>query len=94
MSNNKNTLEIKKLLKKAIKFFLPYGIVKLYKEYKQFLYRYPPKNRENIYNIFISVGSACKPAYHLRASGLRYCASPLDWMMRYSLETVIHLFKT
>lgn len=46
------------------------------------------------YDLFISVGCACRPAYHLQANDLRNEAYPLDWMMAYSLDTVIHLFKT
>ncbi|MDR3049862.1 MAG: papain-like cysteine peptidase [Elusimicrobiota bacterium] len=42
----------------------------------------------------ISLGNACRPAYYLRENNLRIASNPLDWMMRYSLETVIHLFKT
>jgi hypothetical protein len=40
------------------------------------------------------VGSACRTAYYLKKHGLRFCANPLDWMMSYSLDTVIHLYKT
>lgn len=46
------------------------------------------------YDIYISVGGACRPAHHLLVNDLRNEAYPLDWMMAYSLDTVIHLFKT
>ncbi len=41
-----------------------------------------------------SVGSACRPAQYLREHGFRFQAAPLDWMMKYSLETVSHLIET
>lgn len=41
----------------------------------------------------ISVGSACRPAHYLRKYGIRRCSNPLDWMMGYSLDTIINLFK-
>ncbi len=40
-----------------------------------------------------SVGSACRPAQWLRKTSKRFQASPFDWMMKYSLDTVIHCFK-
>lgn len=46
------------------------------------------------YDLYISVGEACRPAYHLLQNDLRNEAYPLDWMRAYSLDTVIHLFKT
>jgi len=46
------------------------------------------------YDVYISVGIACRPAYHLKLNNLRDEAYPLDWQMEYSLHTVIHLFKT
>jgi hypothetical protein len=45
-------------------------------------------------DIIISLGEACRPARYLRASKLRYVSSPLDWMMGYSLETVLYLLRT
>ena len=48
----------------------------------------------DFYDLYISVGGACRPAYHLQVNDLRNEAYPLDWMMAYSLDTVIHLFKT
>lgn len=41
-----------------------------------------------------SVGSACRPAAWIQKFGMRYQSSPLDWMMGYSLDTAINLFKT
>ena len=46
------------------------------------------------YDVYISIGSGCRPAYHLALNDLRIEAYPLDWMSMYSLDTVIHLFKT
>lgn len=46
------------------------------------------------YDIFLSIGPACRPAWHLRAHNLRQFAAPLDWQDGYSLDTVIQLFKT
>lgn len=45
-------------------------------------------------DFIISVGIACRPAYYLNHCNLRFCSSPLDWMMSYSLNTVVKLFKT
>ena len=45
-------------------------------------------------DIFISLGPACREAHYLRDENLRLASFPLDWMLDYSLETVIHLFKT
>lgn len=44
-------------------------------------------------DIIISLGIACRPAHWLRKANLRLFANPLDWMMRYSLQTVIELFQ-
>ncbi len=46
------------------------------------------------YDLYLSIGSACRPAFHLKISDLRNEAYPLDWQWGYSLDTVIHLFKT
>ena len=46
------------------------------------------------YDLYIPVGRACRTAHHLTLNELRNEAYPLDWMMAYSLDTVIHLFKT
>lgn len=46
------------------------------------------------YDLYMSIGLACRPAYHLQINDLRNEAYPLDWQMEYSLDTVIHLFKT
>ena len=52
------------------------------------------KNIDNFYDLYVSVGDSCRPAFHLRKHDLRIEAYPLDWMTRYSLDTVIHLFET
>lgn len=46
------------------------------------------------YDLFLSIGSACRPAHHLALNNLRLFSAPLDWQMSYSLDTVIQLFKT
>ena len=45
------------------------------------------------YDIFLSGGPACRPAYYLQKYELRKSAHPLDWQI-YNLETEIHLYKT
>lgn len=52
------------------------------------------KNKENYYDVCISVGDACHPAFHMVTNDLRDKAHPLDWQKDYSLDTVIHLFET
>ncbi|MBF4468082.1 MAG: hypothetical protein ISP01_01625 [Methanobrevibacter arboriphilus] len=44
-------------------------------------------------DFIISLGPACRVAHYLRENNLRYVANPLDWMMNYNLESVIHWFK-
>ena len=46
------------------------------------------------YDLYMSIGIACRPAMHLGINDLRCEAFPLDWQMAYSLDTVIHLFKS
>lgn len=41
-----------------------------------------------------SVGKDCRSCYHLQKNNLRFQAFPLDWMMGYSLDTVLHLLRT
>lgn len=41
-----------------------------------------------------SIGPACRPAQWLRKTHKRFQAAPFDWMMKYSLDTVNHCFKT
>lgn len=83
-------------LKKIIKTILPYGIIVLHKKYSEYRKYYKKSNiqKENIFDIILSVGGACRPAYYLKKHGLRLCANPLDWMMSYSLDTVVHLYRT
>lgn len=47
-----------------------------------------------VYDVYMSIGWACRPAHQLRINGLRDEAFPLDWQKDYSLDTVIHLFET
>ena len=44
-------------------------------------------------DFFLSIGPHCGPAINLRSNHLRSFSAPLDWMMEYSLDTVLHLFK-
>ena len=39
---------------------------------------------------FIPLGNACRPAFWLKKYGLRQASYPFDWMMSYSLSTVIN----
>ncbi len=45
-------------------------------------------------NCIFSIGNACRPCYYLKKYNLRVQSAPLDWMMQYSLNTVIHLLET
>ncbi len=45
-------------------------------------------------DFMLSIGPECRPAMNLRSNHLRDFSSPLDWMMSYSLDTVLHLFRT
>jgi len=47
-----------------------------------------------LFDFFLSVGPACRPARHIQYNNLRTLASPLDWQYGYSLNTVIDLFNT
>lgn len=42
---------------------------------------------------FIPLGSACRPTYWLRKRNLRFCSFPFDWMMSFSLNTVLSTIK-
>ncbi len=44
-------------------------------------------------DLILSIGSNCRPAINLKLNGLRKFSAPLDYMMNYSLDTVIHLFR-
>ncbi|WP_036289113.1 DUF1796 family putative cysteine peptidase [Methylocystis sp. ATCC 49242] len=45
------------------------------------------------YDLFVSLGSACDPAAHLRRRGLRKFSMPLDWVASLSLPDVCRLFE-
>lgn len=45
-------------------------------------------------DFILSIGPHCRPAVNLRLNQLREFSSPLDWMMDYSLDTVLHLFRS
>ena len=45
------------------------------------------------FNLFISVGPACRPAEALRRAKLREISSPFDWMMAYKLEVIPNFFE-
>lgn len=42
-------------------------------------------------DLVIGFGSTCRVAESLNRNGLRYFSSPFDWMLNYSLDTVISL---
>lgn len=44
-------------------------------------------------DFILSLGPACRPAGHLKLNQLRYVSCPFDWMMNYSLKTVIKFLK-
>jgi len=52
-------------------------------------------DRQDAYicDFILSIGVHCGPAINLRSNHLRSFSAPLDWMMEYSLDTVLHLFK-
>lgn len=41
-------------------------------------------------DFIISVGPACRPAWHLQHNNLRFISSPFDWMSGVKLQTVSH----
>ncbi|MCD0469230.1 DUF1796 family putative cysteine peptidase [Flavobacterium sp. JAS] len=82
---------MKKKLQKILKLFLPYGFIVLQKKYKK---HKDNKKKEYVFDAIFSVGDACRPAYYLKQHDLRLCANPLDWMMSYSLDTVVHLYQS
>lgn len=55
--------------------------------------RFERKTDEYFCDFILSIGSDCGPALNLRFNSMRYFSAPLDWMMDYSLSTVLHLFK-
>jgi hypothetical protein len=77
-----------------LKCFVPYGIIHFRDEYRNA--KKEIKHGSNKYNadIIISCGKACSTAEYLKQNKLRYMSSPLDWMMCYSLDAVLHFFKT
>ena len=86
---------MKTKLKKILKMLFPYGIIVLRKKYKDYKKKYKdPKGKEYVFDIIFSVGIACRPAYYLQKHELRFCSNPLDWMMSYSLDTVICLYQS
>ncbi|WP_289658314.1 DUF1796 family putative cysteine peptidase [Flavobacterium panacagri] len=79
---------MKKKIIKTLKTFLPYGFIVLKRKYTT------NKKKEFVFDAIFSIGDACRPAHYLKNHDLRLCANPLDWMMHYSLETVIHLYQS
>jgi len=53
---------------------------------------WPQTARLNVIVCFL--GAACRPAQWLRKTKKRFQACPLDWMMKYSLDTALHCFRT
>jgi len=86
---------MKRSLKKKMKMFLPYGIIVLQKKYQNYKNKHKDtKGKEYVFDVIFSIGPACRPAHYLKKHELRFCANPLDWMMSYSLDTVIHLYQS
>lgn len=77
----------------ALKMLLPHGIIVLLKNYNIYKKKHLNKNqKEYVFDIIFSVGNFCRPAYYLKKHELRLYANPLDWMMLYSLDTVVNLY--
>lgn len=75
---------------KILAFLMP-----CHKEF--FNYQIPSKIYQIFFiknTIFLNVGIDCRAALHLKAHLLRKCSAPLDWMMRYSLESAYSLYKS
>jgi len=81
-------------MKRIFKMFMPYGLIVLKKKYRDYREFKNKEGKEYDFDIIFSIGTACRPARYLKNHELRICANPLDWMMSYSLDTVIHLYKT
>lgn len=45
-------------------------------------------------NICFSIGTTCKPSWHLIRHSKRFQAAPLEWMRDCSLDVCLHLFQT
>ena len=85
---------MKKVLN-IVKFFIPHGLVELNRQ--RIRYNKIQKenlNKEHHFDVILSVGNACRPAFYLKKHGLRIFANPLDWMMSYKLDTVVQLFQS
>ena len=44
-------------------------------------------------DFILSVGPACRPAWHLKCNNLRFFSSPFDWMARTKLETILYFIE-
>jgi len=49
------------------------------------------KDVKDVYDIIIPIGISCRVATNLKAHNLRVAATPLDWMMDYTLDTAANL---
>ncbi|MDR2772517.1 MAG: papain-like cysteine peptidase [Elusimicrobiota bacterium] len=82
-------------MKQLVEAVLTYGIAGFFRKYIDFLkHRRQVRLQGLAFDIILSVGPACRSGFYLKKHSLRFCAAPLDWMMRYSLETAVHLYKT
>ncbi|MCI9846581.1 DUF1796 family putative cysteine peptidase [Flavobacterium pectinovorum] len=82
-------------MKKIFKMFLPNRLFVLIRNYKNYKIKQEGrKQKEYEFDIIFSLGNSCRPAYYLRKHKLRIYANPLDWMMVYSLETVVNLYQS
>ncbi len=48
----------------------------------------------NCFDVIVPIGKACRPAKHLSENRLRTNAYPMDWMKKYDIKTLTHLFET
>ena len=46
------------------------------------------------FDVIVPIGKACRPAKHLSENRLRVSAYPMDWMKKYDIKTLTHLFET
>ena len=87
------SLFVAKLLSRIISSAVPKRKTRIAVREKVLAYLKRKWLRPAVFECIIPVGPHCRPAIHLRASGLRKVSYPLDWMMDFSLNEVVDLFK-
>ncbi len=102
---NPNTIDLN-IIKNNVDYDAVYNIIENEKQnslgFLKSSLSIEPKELGNIESIdkqyiktdfIVSLGYACKAAWHLKTNNLRFFSSPFDWMMDYKLETVIDFIK-